>query len=62
VEYVYWAAPVVAVLKSDCKSVQLCGDFCMTVNPVAKLYRHPISRVDNCLLPFREGRNLQSLT
>ena len=29
VEYADWAAPVVAVLKSDQKSVRLCGDFRM---------------------------------
>ena len=34
VEYADWAAPVVAVLKSDHKSVRLCGDFRMMVNPV----------------------------
>ena len=46
VEYADWAAPVVAVLKSDRKSVRLCGDFRMTVNPVAKLHRHPIPKSD----------------
>ena len=45
VEYADWVAPVVAVLKSGHKNVCLCGDFCMTVNAVAKLHRHPIPRV-----------------
>ena len=31
-----WVTPIVAVLKSDQKTVRLCGDFCMAVNPVAK--------------------------
>ena len=51
VEYADWAAPVVAVLKSDRKSV---GDFRMMVNPVAKLHRHPIQ----C---YREVNDSQSL-
>ena len=47
VEYAYWAAPVIAVLKSDQKSVRLCGDFQMTVNPVAKLHKYPIPKVED---------------
>ena len=36
VEHAEWAAPIVAVLKADKTSVQICGDFRMTVNPVSK--------------------------
>ena len=39
VEYADCAAPVVVVLKRDRKGIRLCGDFCMTVNPIAKLHR-----------------------
>ena len=46
-EYADWAAPVVAVLKSDRKSVWLCGD---SMNPIAKLHWHPIPQVKICLL------------
>ena len=37
VEISEWAAPIVAVLKSDKTSVHICGNFRLTVNPIAKL-------------------------
>ena len=37
VEVSDWAAPMVAVLKSDKNSVRICGDFRLTINPVSKL-------------------------
>ena len=55
------AAPVVAVLKSDRKSIRLCGDFCMTVNPVAKLHRHPIPRVEDLFATLQGGKNFTKL-
>ena len=42
IEYSEWAAPIIAVLKSDRKSVHICGDFHMTVNPISKLNCYPI--------------------
>jgi len=42
VEYSDWAAPIVAVLKPDKKTIPICGDFHTTVNPASKLYRYPI--------------------
>ena len=53
VDYANWAAPIAAVLKSDRKSVRVCGDFRMTVNPVSKLHRYSIPRV--CYLIERES-------
>ena len=44
-----WAIPLVAVLKADKKSVRLCGDFKVTVNPVAKLDRYPVPKVEATL-------------
>ena len=35
IEYSNWAAPIVAVVKSDKKSVRICEDFCTTVNAVS---------------------------
>jgi len=61
VEYADWAAPVVAVLKRNRKSVRLCGDFRMTVNPVAKLHRHPIPRVDDLFATLQGGKKFTKL-
>ena len=41
-----WAAPIVPVLKSD-KSIQICGDFQLTVNPTSKLDNYPIQNVED---------------
>jgi len=38
VKYSDWAAPIVAVLKPDKKTIQICCNFCITVNPVSKLH------------------------
>ncbi len=49
VKHSQWATPLVVVMKQD-KSVRLCGDFKVTVNPVAKLDkldRYPIPKVDD---------------
>ena len=42
VQYADWAAPIVPVLKSDKKTIQICVDFKFTVNRAVKLDRHPI--------------------
>ena len=41
VQFSEWAMPIVPVLKPD-RSVRICGDFKVTVNPVTKLDRYPI--------------------
>ena len=40
VEYSDWATQLVSVWKSDNKSVRICGDFRITINPVSKLDRY----------------------
>ena len=56
VEFSQWAAPTVTVLKPDKKSVRLCGDFRMMVNPVAKLDHYPIPKVDELFAKLAGGR------
>ena len=50
-----WATLIVAVLKSDKKTIHLCGDFCMTVNPIAKLDRYPVPRVEDLFVTLTQG-------
>lgn len=47
VDHSDWAAPIVAVLKPDKQRVRICGDFKQTINPVAKLDKYRIPRVDD---------------
>ena len=47
VEISKWAALIVAVLKSNENSVRICGDFSVTINPVSKLDRYPIPKVED---------------
>jgi hypothetical protein len=61
VEYSDWAAPIVAVLKSDKKSVRVCGDFRMTVNPNSKLDRYPIPRIEDLFATLERGKTFIKL-
>lgn len=56
VEFASWAAPTVTVLKADKKGVRLCGDFRLTVNPVAKLDRYPIPKIEDLFAKLVGGR------
>ena len=46
VSFAKWAAPIVPVLNSDKTSVNIYGDFKLTVNQVSKLDRYPIPKID----------------
>ena len=54
-EWAKWATPVVAALKSDKKTVRLCGDFRKTVNPVARLDRYPVPKVEDLFATLKQG-------
>ena len=60
VEIADWAAPIVVVLKKD-KSVRICGDFSVTVNPVSKLDRYPIPKVSDLFAQLGKGKFFSKL-
>ena len=47
VQFSNWAAPIVVVLKSDKSSIRICGDFKQTLNPLSKLDKCPIPKVED---------------
>jgi len=47
IEYSDWAASIIAVVKSDKKSVRICGDFRTTVNAMSQLNHYPIPKVED---------------
>ena len=55
VQFADWAAPIVPVLKSDKKSLQICGDFKMTVNSASKLDAYPIPKIEDLFARLSGG-------
>ena len=56
-----WASLIVPVLKSDGKSVLVCGDFKQIVNPVCKLDRYPIPKNEDLFATLRGGKVFSKL-
>jgi hypothetical protein len=56
-----WAAPIVPVIKSDKKSVRICGDFRVTVNPVSRLNRYPIPKIEDLFATSENGKSSRRL-
>ena len=56
VEYAKWASPIVPVLKKNKSSVRVCGDFKQTINPVSRLDRYPIPKVEDLFTSLAGGR------
>ena len=61
VEIAEWAAPIVPVLKQDRASVRICGDFSVTVNPVSKLDKYPIPKVEDLFVRLSKGKYFSKL-
>ena len=51
-----WAAPIVPVIKCDKKSIRICGDFRVTVNPVSRLNRYPIPKIEDLFATLKNGK------
>ena len=60
IEFSNWAAPIVALLKSDGK-VRICGDFRVSVNPALKVDEYPIPKVEDLLATLAGGKSFTKL-
>ena len=56
-----WASPIVPVVKSDKKSVRICGDFSLTVNRVSKLDKYPIPKIEDLFAQLSGGKRYTKL-
>lgn len=56
VQFSDWAALIAVVLKSDKSSIRICRDFMHTVNPVSKLDKYPIPKVEDLFATLAGGR------
>ena len=61
VQFAEWAAPIVPVLRSDKKSVRICGDFKLTINQASKLDRYPIPKVEDLFATLAGGKTFTKL-
>ena len=61
VEVADWAAPIVPILKSDKKSVRICGDFKKTVNQASKVDKYPIPKIEDLFTSLAGGKSFTTL-
>ena len=50
-----WAAPIVPVLKPDCKSIRICGDYKLTANKALRLEQYPLPKVEDLFSTLAGG-------
>ncbi|XP_037574330.1 uncharacterized protein K02A2.6-like [Dermacentor silvarum] len=55
-----WAAPIVPVLKRD-GSVKICGDFKVTINPVATVEKYPLPWIEDLWSALSGGQKFTEL-
>ena len=56
-----WVAPIVPVLKSDKKSVKICGDFKRTVNQICKVDKYLIPKIEDLFTSLKGGKTFSTL-
>ena len=61
IQFSDWASPIVPVLKADKASVQVCGDFKQTVNPVSMLDKYPIPRIEDLFAKLAGGKTFTKI-
>ncbi|PIK41134.1 hypothetical protein BSL78_22016 [Apostichopus japonicus] len=47
IQFADWAAPIVHILKGDKSSIQICGDYKVTVNKASKLDQYPVPKIED---------------
>ncbi|XP_070394031.1 uncharacterized protein [Dermacentor albipictus] len=55
-----WAAPIAPVLKRD-GSVRICGDFKVTISPVATIEKYPLPRIEDIWSALSGGQKFTKL-
>lgn len=55
-----WAAPIVPVTKKDGR-IRICGDFGVTINPVATVEQYPIPRIEDLWTVLAGGEKFTKL-
>ena len=56
-----WASPIIPIVKSEKKSVHICGDFSLTVNRVSKLDKYPIPKIEDLFAQLSGGKRYTTL-
>ena len=60
VEFSEWAAPIIPVFKRD-GTIQICGDYKLTVNQAAKLERYPLPKIEDLFTELSGGKRFTKL-
>ena len=55
-----WAAPIIPIVKLD-GTVQICGDYRLTINRTAKSDTYPLPRIENLFATLSGGKSFIKL-
>ena len=61
IEHSEWASPIVAVVKSDGKSIRLCADFKETLNPACAMTQYPLPVPEDIFTTLSRGQAFSTL-